>query len=243
VTWDVKLGTWNPEPGTRNVELILLDVDGTLVDTMRLDTVCFVQAMSDVFGITGVDTEWGAYQETTDSAVLGYLVERANGRGPTPEQIATMKHRFLELLERSVQEDKSACRPIPGGPAFVRMLVDSPAFSVAIATGGWEESARFKLERAGYGLSDVPLASSNDASSRTAILTIAVERARAKTETRSFEGITYIGDGEWDARAASSLGYRFVRRGDPALSMFGRIGNVVRDFQDFDSVLRTIVDL
>jgi phosphoglycolate phosphatase-like HAD superfamily hydrolase len=220
-----------------------LDVDGTLTDTAQVDAECFVQAVSDVFGISEVDTDWSVYPDTTDVAIASYLVQQVHGKSPSSTEIAELRDRFLVLLRAAIGSDASRCRPIPGGPAFVRMLVESPAFSVAIATGGWEESARFKLERAGYDLSDVPLASSNDASSRTAILTIAVERALAKTETRSFEGITYIGDGEWDARAASSLGYRFVRRGDPALSMFGRMGNVVRDFQDFDSLLRTLVDL
>ncbi|HUF08995.1 MAG TPA: HAD family hydrolase [Rhodothermales bacterium] len=224
------------------MELILLDVDGTLTDTARVDAECFVQAVSDVFGISDVDTDWSVYPDTTDAAIASHLVQQVHGKFPSPTEIAELRDRFLVLLRAAIGSDASRCRPIPGGPAFVRTLVESPAFSVAIATGGWEESARFKLERAGYNISDVPMASSSDATRRTEILALAAQRASAAAGDGSFSAITYVGDGIWDARAAAALGHRFIGRGDPTTSGLVAEGaeRVVRDFSDVDGLLRLI---
>ena len=38
--------------------LVLFDIDGTLIDSNRLDDACFVAALREVFSIDDFDTDW-----------------------------------------------------------------------------------------------------------------------------------------------------------------------------------------
>lgn len=61
-----------------------------------------------------------------------------------------------------------------------------------------------KLKYAGYDVSGVPMASSDDGYERIRIM----ERCRALMPATRVT--TYVGDGEWDKRASERLGWRFV---------------------------------
>ena len=93
---------------------------------------------------------------------------------------------------------------------MLRYLAGQNGMAVALATGGWESTARLKLEWAGYDIRDIPLASSSDADTREEIMQIAELRAQDRHGAPGFDTITYVGDGVWDARAAASLGWRFL---------------------------------
>ena len=97
---------------------------------------------------------------------------------------------------------------IPGARELLRALRASPAHAVAMATGGWRQSAEFKLSSAGIHFEDIPLATSNDHHERTAIMEIALARLGS-----GFESVTYYGDGPWDREAAVQLGWQFVAVG------------------------------
>jgi hypothetical protein len=81
---------------------------------------------------------------------------------------------------------------------------------VAVATGGWEETARLKLAHVGIDATRLALASGSDASARTEIMRIAEGRAM---RGEKFGRATYFGDGPWDQRATAAIGYDFVAIG------------------------------
>ena len=120
-----------------------------------------------------------------------------------------MRQCFHRLLEDAFRRQPDSCLPLEGGPEMIRQLAES-GMAVALATGGWESTARLKLEQAGYDIRDIPLASSSDADTREEIMRIAERRARDRHGVMAFDTITYVGDGVWDARAAANLGWRFV---------------------------------
>jgi len=227
--------------GDRGRSLVLFDVDGTLVDSMRIDGLCFVRSVRELFGIDRIDTDWSNYPDTTDSAIVEHILVNERGRGPSSEETDRLKARFVELLRTSLEADPSVCRPVRGGPELLRHLVKSSAYDVGIATGGWEESARLKLSVAGYDVAEIPIASSNDASARVEILSRASKRVASTLGSNDFESTTYVGDGVWDLRAASALGYGFVGvtpGGDSALH--GMAKHLVPDFRDVDAFLRLL---
>ena len=92
---------------------------------------------------------------------------------------------------------------------YLEKLCSSPSHGVAIATGGWKDSAVLKLTSAGFELREVPIATSSEATDRAAIMTIAAARLGDK-----FESITYYGDGVWDRDACAELGWQFVPVGE-----------------------------
>ncbi|MCA9006194.1 MAG: haloacid dehalogenase-like hydrolase [Planctomycetaceae bacterium] len=192
------------------MQLCLFDIDGTLTATSDIDTACFVQALKDVFGLQEVNTDWSIYPDVTDSAVTTRLVEMQRGQAPTESEMRQIREHFYALLQTAFEHSPEQCLPIAGGPRFLNSLARDPQIAIAFATGGWEQTARLKLELSGYDHGHYPLASANDAFTRTAICSLAVERAQQQYAVTDFETIIAFGDGIWDARAAVELGYRFV---------------------------------
>ena len=85
-----------------------------------------------------------------------------------------------------------------------------PNVSLSIATGGWAETAQMKLNSAGFDISGIPMASSNDHYSRKEIMKIAL----VKSKVSDIEKVTYFGDAEWDKRACKELNFNFVLVGN-----------------------------
>jgi phosphoglycolate phosphatase-like HAD superfamily hydrolase len=192
------------------MHLVVFDIDGTLTQTDSIDDVCYVAAVSEVLSIPGIDTDWTSYPHVTDSGILRQAVQSSLGRDVLSEEMDRVCRCFHGLLEDAFRRQPESCLPVEGGPEMIRQLAARSDMAVALATGGWESTARLKLERAGYDILDIPLASSSDADSREEIMRIAERRARDKHGVPGFDTITYVGDGVWDARAAASLGWRFL---------------------------------
>ncbi len=218
------------------MQLVLLDIDGTLTDTNEIDSSCFVQALADVYGIREVDTEWAAYPNVTDSALTAHLVENQRGRPPGHDEIIRMQERFHSLLEAAFTDSRELCQAISGGTRFLDWLSNASDRAVAFATGGWRLTARLKLKTAGYHFASIPMASADDAHRRVDICSISVHRSLSQHAVSRFDSIVYFGDGIWDARAAAELGYRFVGVAS------GRSAELLRDegaevvIPDFDGV-------
>ena len=130
---------------------------------------------------------------------------------PNDERFTSVKERFLLLLRQYI-DTEGPFTPLPGALDFIARLTVQEDVGVAIATGGWRDSARMKLEAAGFDTRDLPLASSDDAMERTSILQHALDSLPGR-----YENIVYYGDGEWDRRAVRELGWTFRPVG-PALN-------------------------
>ena len=192
------------------MRLVLFDIDGTLTRTYDVDTSCYVQALADVLAIVDVDTDWSQYPDTTDSGIIGHVVQNRLGRDPSDDEILRVKKHFYSLLSGFFSDDAALCRPVAGGPQFLETLVNHSDWAVAFATGGWEATARLKLGVAGYQQDGIPMASADDSHHRSEICSIAVARSLSRYAVQAFDSIVSIGDGVWDARTAASMGCRFI---------------------------------
>jgi beta-phosphoglucomutase-like phosphatase (HAD superfamily) len=56
------------------MDLVILDIDGTLLDTMGVDGEHFVRAFEEAFGLRGIDTRWENYEHCTDSWITRALL-------------------------------------------------------------------------------------------------------------------------------------------------------------------------
>lgn len=186
------------------VQLAIFDLDGTLMQTSAVDDDCYARAMADVFGIRGMSNDWGSYSHSTDGAILGDLIRERLGREASAEDAAAQRARFVELLSL---EPASRFEPTPGASSILAELRGA-GWTTAIATGGWEQSARLKLARGGLDIGDIPAAFADDALPREQIVRTAIARA-ANGWTGPIRAV-YVGDGLWDLRAARSLGMGFV---------------------------------
>jgi phosphoglycolate phosphatase-like HAD superfamily hydrolase len=192
------------------MKLVMFDIDGTLTLTNEVDNHCYLCALGEALGSTDIDTDWAKYRDVTDSGIASALLEARHGTPPSSEQLNAVRERFVGLLEQAFAHDPAACREVPGAAAILAELAERAGFAVGLATGGWLESARLKLHRAGLGEREFPLASASDACSREAIMALAAERVAARWGVPGFQSIVYVGDAVWDVKAARRLGWHFV---------------------------------
>jgi len=210
------------------VHLVLFDIDGTLVDSCEFDAECFQAAIKDVLGVT-VGPDWSRYQHVTDSGILTQVIEELGFQIDNERMAEEVKEQFLSRVT-----DYISCNvvsPISGANEFLSQLIARQNVAVALATGGWAESAKMKLSAAGIDFLAIPLASSSDHYSRVEIMRLAEKRAG----NHRYDSRTYFGDGSWDQKASETLGYNFVSVGDRISSP-----QSIRDYTKTDVTLRYI---
>ena len=192
------------------MHLVLFDIDGTLVDSDEFDSELYVQAVREVLGME-INDDWSAYRNVTDGGILDEIMDNAGLKVDRLRVHTEVKAVFVELVSEYLHERDGRLPEIEGAGTFLDELESVPEVSMALATGGWEETARMKLRAAGLDRYSLPLASGSDAVTRTEIMQIAENRA---LEGRAPGRRTYFGDGVWDKQASEELGYDFIAIGD-----------------------------
>lgn len=181
---------------------IIFDLDGTLVDSFDLDEQLYRKAvLSEVPGVRFRKSVYD-YHYSTDSGILAEILKELDL--PVREYHDSVRRRFGKLFKNHLQSGNN-CKPIPGAAALLNKLRLIPNIQIGIATGGWGHTARMKLEAAGLSDLNVPMASGDDAHSRTEIMQICASRMES-----SISNFVYVGDAEWDLRAANELGWEFI---------------------------------
>jgi phosphoglycolate phosphatase-like HAD superfamily hydrolase len=192
------------------MHLVVFDIDGTLVQTNHIDEICFVQAVMDVLSIAGINTDWSTYAHVTDSGILNEIIQSRHARFPDQAEIDKIQQRFCCLLEEAFITQPKAFKSVEGGPATLHQLAGEADQALALATGGWELSARKKLRWGGYQAEEIVLATASDVCNRDGIMLLAEQRSRARYGVTEYESVTYVGDGLWDYTAAAGLGWGFI---------------------------------
>lgn len=210
------------------MHLVMFDIDGTLVKSYDFDSECYKLAVFDVLGVE-VNSDWGQYQHVTDAGILREIIESRSLQNEYESIFTEVKKHFILRVRKYISNHEVL--EITGASKFLSVLVSRRDVKISLATGGWSETARMKLEAAGINHSNIPIASSCDHYSRIEIMRVA--------ETRSgehrFKSKTYFGGGSWDRKASKSLNYNFVAVGS-------RITNSksIHDYCDSQEALRCI---
>jgi Predicted phosphatases len=190
--------------------LFMLDVDGTLVDSCQMDHECFSQAIEAVTGLS-IPDNLGSYTNVTDAGIIEELIDTHGLNHDKIRLFREIKRVFTQKLAVAMAEKGLA--PIPGAIEFIEHMRHVPSVELAIATGGWEETARMKLKAAGFNIDGIVFSSCSDAMSRSEVMALAAFRAKQDYGVY-FDRRIYFGDGVWDKQATQSLNYEFVAVGD-----------------------------
>ena len=204
------------------MNIALFDIDGTLTASNAIDSECFSEAFRDVFGID-IDTNWDAYEHTTDRGIAAEAFRRAHRREPSEHELSLHRTRFIQLLEERMTE----LNEIAGAGAFIRQLL-ARDWRIALCTGAWLDSARLKLSRAGFDF-DLPIASCDDDISREAIL----QRGIALVGGGLHDAAVSFGDAPWDVRAAAKLRLPFIGIASGLRAKELRRSGAAEVFEDF----------
>ena len=184
---------------------VILDIDGTLIDSMGVDPKLYFSSIEQVLGPVRL-RDLNDYDHVTDSGILEQVLEE-NGYSDVGKRIASVKAVFMEGLNRHI-EDMGSFPVIDGAVQFVERIRRSTDMRIAIATGCWRESALLKLQTSGFDIEGVPVATSDDSPSRIEIM-----RSALRMTGSDAGAVTYFGDAEWDQRACHDLGWNFVAVG------------------------------
>lgn len=223
---------------TSEMNLAIVDIDGTLTKTTDIDAECYVRVVSAFLGHS-FSADWSAYVNVTDSGIVDELWRKYLGRSPTAAEMAALESAFVSELVQASRQRPGAFAPISGASEFLQRS-RAAGWQVALATGAWARSAELKLKAAGLP-KDLPLASANDSQQRIGIVRRAMQRAvGAKSD---HERIVLVGDTAWDLETARQLGLPFVgiSSGDRAEQLRASgATHVFPDFSDLQSVFSAL---
>ncbi|HEX5607532.1 MAG TPA: HAD family hydrolase [Candidatus Binatia bacterium] len=219
------------------METILFDIDGTLTDTMDVDTRCFLQAFVDVCGFADVDPDWSRYRNTTDAGIFQEVFESRRGRSPTASETVQFRDYLVALFRSAALQGPFT--PIRGALDLLTRLRERGEYRIGLATGSWSDAARIKMAGAGFCYDDYPEASADDAPDRETIVRIAAARTAGET-WKEWNRTIYVGDGVWDVKMSRLLGIPFLGIGAGAQReklLAAGASYVLPDFADLDQFL------
>jgi phosphoglycolate phosphatase-like HAD superfamily hydrolase len=224
------------------MNLVMFDIDGTLTQTFAVDSDCFVQAVLEVSELSAISTDWASYQHTSDSGILDEIFQTRLKRPPSEDEIRAVRELFIRKLRQASSVSSTAFARVSGAQEFIEWLL-ACGHAVALASGGWKDSALLKLAMAELKLEGMPAAFADDAAARAEIMSCSYRRACAAHGVAEFADVIYVGDGVWDAKASRSLNYKFVgvAAGDRAkrLTEWGAVATL-RDYSDITTALEKI---
>jgi phosphoglycolate phosphatase-like HAD superfamily hydrolase len=226
------------------MNLVMLDIDGTLTQSYEYDREIFGLAIAEVIGCQPIDADLNNYKDKTSLGVTQEAILRATGRNSTQNEIQEVKHRVLLRLEKKFHESPNIFCEVPGAVLFLEKLRKLDGVAIAIATGCWFNEALFKLKASGLTVEGIPMATSDDDRNRKMILKIAVEKALDFNSCSKFRKIIYLGDGPWDLQVSRSLGYAFIGIGSRVHELQETEGICwFQNFLKLETVFATILTL
>jgi phosphoglycolate phosphatase-like HAD superfamily hydrolase len=222
------------------MNLVIFDIDGTLVESVRIDSDCFVRAFEEAFAIRGIDTAWERYEHATDPWITRAILRRHFRREPREAELARVRGAFLQLIARAGGHD--SFQEIPGARSALRRLSAEAGWQSAVASGSWRETGLLKLQSAGLAWQPFVAAFGDDALTREDIIRTARRRAE-EHHGRAARRVAYVGDAIWDVRTCRNLGLPFVgvgRNGHAEMLRAAGAATVVADYCDFGAFRRAL---
>lgn len=217
------------------MNLIVFDIDGTIVNSVKTDDECFIQSFKVLFDIDLSGADWSNFRNVTDSGLTHEIFEIHLNRQPSERELVELKTLFYNLLNQRRNE----IIEINGAINSLTFLNQHHDFSIAFATGGWRETAELKLSSIGFKLGELTLVSANEHFSRSVITKLAIEQSLVREQMSEFNSITYIGDGLWDYETTQALGIKFIGIDNQKNNKLIEAGatNVLTDLADVQQII------
>ena len=99
------------------------------------------------------------YPYVSDRGILMTFAERQATDWSLTQLEAAVKQQFIANLSQAIAD--TPVQAVAGAKRFFHQALQNPQFIVSLATGGWCETAKLKLQSAGFEVDQVPMASSN----------------------------------------------------------------------------------
>lgn len=190
----------------KSIQLILFDIDGTLIHPHGIGRAATREAMLEVFGtVDGLDQH--TFGGKTDWFTLSELLAH---RGYTPDDIGLHISTYAESISRHMARLTAnfSVEPCPGALQIITELYHCKQILLGLVTGNVAPSAPVKLQAAGFDPTWFPVgAFGNEAIHRNDLPPLAIKRAEHYLK-RSInpEQVVIIGDTPADIECARAVG-------------------------------------
>ncbi len=218
-----------------NKTLVIFDIDGTLLNSNRIDSRCFAETYVSIYNTALPSIDWREYPHVTDHTIFTTVFEKQFGRKPGEEEVGRFKDAFVVLMRQKRQLQPVAFEPVPGARAVIPYLRSKQQYEVGIATGSWEAPAQVKL--AHVGIDPAPLYDSyaDGQPTREAIVQAAIDKA--KQSTGNIGRVVYVGDAIWDVETTRNMSLPFIGlrlKGDFSVLTDQGVRHVLKDYENLD---------
>ncbi len=210
--------------------LYVLDIDGTLTDSVPLHQKCYLQAYSEL-KIPEVNTNWGSYKHHTDSWIFAEVFRKNFGSNPNNNEREEFASEVSCCFNDSVDEN-TFCE-IPGARKFFKKLQLDARLAYTLATGSFRQPANKKLDLIGLESPQELLVTASEFETREDILRHAISAAHSFFNVADFEQIISIGDGYWDFITARNLKINFIGIGSGQAAEKLKSAGVTNVFPNF----------
>jgi phosphoglycolate phosphatase len=129
------------------MRLVLLDIDGTLLDCGRQSRPFFAEALRDAFGVTGDIDTYDFAGRTDPGIAIGLLTAAGVPREEVIAALPRIRESYLARLDAGL--DPAGMRLLPGVRPLLERLSARDDVLLGLLTGNWEAGAKIKLSRLG----------------------------------------------------------------------------------------------
>jgi len=192
------------------VNLIVFDIDGTLLNSTDLDDLCYQRALKDTYGISIDEFNWENFKDVTDEGVTEDILETHLGRPPLKNEVKRVEDRMVELVEEKRKSSPELFTPAKNIESVLTELIQQNEIAFCLATGAWHGSAMAKLSIMNVDLSESAFQSATGYRRRADIVNRSIEKAKLIYGAQSFNKVCALGDGEWDMLTAKELDINFI---------------------------------
>lgn len=223
------------------MKLIIFDIDGTLCHSRYIDDKCYITAFKKAFNISIEHTNWDTYKHVTDYYTTYDIISKALNIKPTKVIMDKVIDIYAEELKYKVFQVENKYTAVPGSKALIKYLQENTDnFVTGIATGGFEKTARFKLELLGINFHDENIYCSGKY--RTKHEMINAFKQKESDAGKTFEKIYYVGDREYDFNVSKEINIDFIGidfKGNGKLKSLG-IEKVIDNYEPMEKFLTLV---
>jgi phosphoglycolate phosphatase-like HAD superfamily hydrolase len=218
------------------MELIIFDVDGTLVYSDKRDSRVFARTYETIYQKPFPSIDWRQFPHVTDNIIFGTVIRQHFQRTPSTEETVDFQTIYMEALRKERQKQPEHFREVPGARQAITQLQQTDRL-IGIGTGGWKTPAHIKLSHVGITVEDHLFSGGDNKPNREAILEETIAAAE-DLNGGPLSRIVYLGDAEWDVATTRNLQIDFVgvrRLGDlDTLHAIGA-GTVIQDYSCYST--------
>lgn len=219
--------------------LVIFDVDGTLVQSNKMDSKCFAATYSDIYGKTFPTIDWRKYPHVSDTTIFKTVIAEHFNRAATEAEEINFRQQFVENIIENRKKTPQEFLEVPYAKVAIEKLLADERFAVGIATGGWKAPAIVKLNFVGISTKNIFITGADGKETREAIIEETI--AKAKHHHQAFQHIVYVGDAIWDYTTTQNMGIPLIgirRKGD--LDFFRKLGieRVLKNYKNYELFLK-----